>query len=299
MKLPVVAMAPAARGRAAMLLLLGSLLLMQPAASVELRMGRMRSQVEAAAATESPDTLVQKMEFEQRLLVCNAYPSDSTLHVTKNSGEVLVDDDHKLEYGQCRYVPTHVAAQDKLDFALENDGVHGSFEVGNLPAADAVLLLVLEKRASGSAVVSFKSFAFPTERDPSSNEAQLAVIDAFRGNSSAPHLKMEDHINDKPKATMSKRVEQLSFDRVYAIEEGVYDASVLEHLQQANTTVKRVLKLVKGQNYVLLRTGDTDSHKPQALVVYPNADAHSAAHRGSILPTLLMSLMALASVALC
>lgn len=236
--------------------------------------------------------------------ICNAYPSDSNLVVTKNSQETIADAEHKLQFGQCRYVPSHVAAQDKLEFSLTDIQIHGDFEVGSLPTSDAVLLLVLEKRSSGSPVVSFKSFAFPTERDPTSNEAQLAVIDAFRGNSSAPHLKMEDHISGKPKATLSKRVEQLSFNRVYAIEEGLYDASVLEHpgetVGQANTTAKHVLKLVKGQNYVLLRTGDDSLGKPQALVVYPDADFKGSAQRGvQRLPALVLSLVAFGSWALC
>eukprot|EP00929_Paragymnodinium_shiwhaense_P111805 TRINITY_DN80089_c0_g1_i1.p1 TRINITY_DN80089_c0_g1~~TRINITY_DN80089_c0_g1_i1.p1 ORF type:complete len:303 (-),score=86.00 TRINITY_DN80089_c0_g1_i1:138-1046(-) len=254
--------------------------LLQPLASaVELKFGRLR--MRAVNRDLGPDGVIQPMEFDQRLLICNAYPSDSQLIVTKNGYEVLADAEHKLTYGQCRYIASAVAAQDKLDFSLPDREVHGSFEVGKLPASDAVLLLVLEKKSSDSPVVSFKSFAFPTERE-AGDEAQLAVIDAFRGNTSTAHLKMEDHINGKPKATVSKRVEQLSFDRVYAVEEGVYDASVLDRLTtdaaaQATAGLKHTVKLVKGQNYVMLRTGDDKAGKPQALFVYPEADFQSAA----------------------
>lgn len=223
------------------------------------------------------------LKFNQRLLLCNAYPSKDSLIITKNDKESLADDKHKLGYKGCRYADTVVQQNDKLDFMLQNQGLHATFEISELPTSDAVLLLVFEKKESGSSRVSFQSFAFPTSHDKSSTEAQLAVIDAFRGNSSAPHLKMEDHIAGKEKQTVSKRVEQLSFNRVYAIEEGSYDASVVERLTDHTSEVvpgsKHTMKLSKNQNYVVLRTGDEQSGEVQSLVVFPEAEFKSAGSR--------------------
>lgn len=232
---------------------------------------------------QADESLVRPLDFEQQLLLCNAYPSDAPVVVTKNGKETLADETSPLHFRDCRYLPGRLRAHDKLDMSLRGQEVHGSFEVGDLPASDAVLLLVLGRHAS-SPLLSFKSFAFPVGAD--SKDAQLAVIDSFGGNSSAPHLRMEDHMTGKEEQTVSKRVEQLSFNRVYAVEEGTYDASVADRhrtgdaaaeLSLENST-KKVLKLAGQRLYVLLRTGD-GGHFPEALALFPEGP-RSGARRG-------------------
>eukprot|EP00427_Karlodinium_veneficum_P035223 CAMPEP_0169292810 /NCGR_PEP_ID=MMETSP1016-20121227/62948_1 /TAXON_ID=342587 /ORGANISM="Karlodinium micrum, Strain CCMP2283" /LENGTH=166 /DNA_ID=CAMNT_0009383445 /DNA_START=228 /DNA_END=729 /DNA_ORIENTATION=- len=120
--------------------------------------------------------------------------------------------------------------------------------------------------------------AFESQRSRSVGEnAQLAVIDTYKGNSSSPHLRMEDHVASKERKTVSKRVEQLSFNRVYAIEEGSYDASIADHFidqrefeENALKPAKRELNLKKNHNYVILRTGDA-KFVDQSLVVFPES----------------------------
>jgi hypothetical protein len=158
-----------------------------------------------------------------------------------------------------------VRSKDKLDFVFANSGIQGSFEIGNLPDTEALLLLVIEKRDPVSPLVAFQSYAFPAHTK--GTNAQLAVIDTFKGNSSFPHLRMEDHVNIKEPKTISKRIEQLKFNRIYAIEEGSYDASISDHVLETEPASKRTFNLVKNQNYVILRTSDGHSH--QSLVVYP------------------------------
>jgi len=215
--------------------------------------------------------LIRKMQFNQSLLICNAYPSKSSVVVRKNAATLLADSSHALAFKQCHYVSERVQPGDKLDFAVQGSGVSGAFEVGDLPKTDAVLLLVLERRDGDTPLVTFSSLAFPQRSG--GDEAQLAVIDAFRGNPSVPHLKMEDHITGAEKQTVSKRVEQLAFNRVYAIEQGLYDASVADHEREpaAQATLERLttknLKLEKGQNYVVLRTGDDSTG--ESLTVFP------------------------------
>lgn len=214
--------------------------------------------------------LIRKMQFDQRLLICNAYPSKSSVVVRKNVAEVLADSGHALSFKQCRYVSERVQPGDKLDFSVQGSGISGTFEVGELPKTDAVLLLVLERRDDRTPLVTFSSLAFPQS---GGEDAQLAVIDAFRGNATMPHLKMEDHITGEEKQTVSKRVEQLAFNRVYAIEQGAYDASVADHEREPEAQTKlersttKALKLEKGQNYVVLRTGDDSTG--ESLTVFP------------------------------
>jgi len=228
----------------------------------------------ADAPAKPVGEMVTPLRFDQRLLVCNAYPSKSPVVVKKNEKEMLVDEENPIAYKECRYLSGNVEQHDRLDLSLRDVEMHGTFEVGELPNSDAVLLLVLDKREN-SPLVGFQSFAFLSR--PDAKDAQLAVIDTFKGNSSAPHLKMEDHINEKEKKTVSKRIEQLNFNRVYSVEEGEYEASVADktrgktaddetHLEQAT---KKSLHLAKSMNYVVLRVGGSSPEYPESIVVYP------------------------------
>jgi len=226
--------------------------------------------------------VIVPLKFKQQLLVCNAYPSDSAVVMQKNGREAVVTADKPLRFQECRYMSTHVEARDRLNVALPDADVQGTFEVGSLPSTDALLLLVLE-RTEGSSKVHFQSFAFPSH-GAGRKDAQLAVINAFEGsagNSSAPHLKMQDHINEKEKQTVAKRVERLNFNRVYTVEEGGYDVSITDqHREGANDqeleqhTAKR-LQLKQSSNYVILRTGG--GHYKESLMVFPDDPLPSGA----------------------
>jgi len=232
----------------------------------------------------SGDTMVQPFRFDQQLIICNAYPSSSPVRIRRNQREVLADGKNALPFRQCRYIRSQVQPHDKLDVMLRDVEVHGTFEVGSLPTSDAVLLLVLEKRAEDSPLVSFRSYAFPT--GSGKRDAQLAVIDAFKSNATVPHLWMEDHMTGKEEKTVSKRVEQLSLNRIYSIEEGSYDASIGGH------GAKTVLKLERSRNYVVLRTGE-EGRFPESLVLYPEQGPRS----GSIAATHAAGVLMLVAVA--
>eukprot|EP00928_Gymnodinium_smaydae_P078256 TRINITY_DN6202_c0_g1_i1.p1 TRINITY_DN6202_c0_g1~~TRINITY_DN6202_c0_g1_i1.p1 ORF type:complete len:313 (+),score=73.60 TRINITY_DN6202_c0_g1_i1:46-939(+) len=231
----------------------------------------------------SSDSMVQPIAFDQRLLICNAYPSNSSMVVRKNEREVLADAEHGIAFRECRYVDTRVQSQDKLDMSLAELEVEGTFEVGELPASDAVLLLVLKKR-QGSSMVSFQSFAFPPGRGHS--EAQVALIDAFQNHAAtAPHLKMADHVAGKEKKASLKRVEELSFNRVYAVAQGLYDATIMDksgtNASEVAATHTRVMRLSPNQNYVILRVGDEELGSAEEIVVYPETDIRSAGLRAA------------------
>jgi len=235
-----------------------------------------------------PD-VIRPLSFNQDLLVCNAYPGNFAVNVKQN-GRESTDEQKNIRYQECRHLPGQVNSKDKMDFIFANSGVSGTFEIGDLPDSDAMLLLVVEKRDSSSSLVAFQSFAFPSHSE--GKNAQLAVIDTYKGSSSSPHLKMEDHINTKEPKTISKRVEQLNFNRIYAIEEGTYDASISDHIldkdegKSATDVSKKTFRLAKHKNYVILRTGGGNTQ--QSLVVYPpelakSASAHLSFGSASIL----------------
>jgi len=211
--------------------------------------------------------VVKPFHFEQKLIVCNAYPSSKAIAVSKIGEEKLTNAINPLRFKECRNFSSRLHAHDKLDVALLGAEIHGAFQVEELPASDSVLLLVLQRHA-GSRMVAFQSLAFPsgTEKE----EAQLAVIDAYQGSEAGARLQMEDHITGKEGHGASKRIEQLSFNKVYSIEEGEYDTSVTDHSE------KKVLMLKKSHNYVILRTGEEGAF-PETLAVFPEDPIKSAA----------------------
>jgi hypothetical protein len=209
-------------------------------------------------------SLVQPISFTQQLLICNAYPGGAPVTVTQNGAEAR-EDQRNIRFNECRCTASLVRWKDKLDFVFADSGIRGTFEIGELPDSEALLLLVVEKRDATSPLVSFQSYAFPAHAD--GKNAQLAVIDTYKGKSTLPHLRMEDHIDNTEKKLVHRRIEQLNFNRIYAIEEGSYDASISDHVQDETGLEKKTFRLAKKQNYVILRTSDGLQH--QSLVVYP------------------------------
>lgn len=230
-------------------------------------------------AVGAEDGMVKPFSFDQKMLICNAYPSAIGLACSRNDKNMMGEAE-SIGFRQCRYVQENVQAKDRLDLSLhaENNDLKSTFEVGALPATDAILLLV-PYRKPGSPLIRFQSFAFPQGGER--KDAQLAVIDAFAGNTSAARLIVQDHIDDTPVAQKAdgakaaavsfkaKRQEQLSFDRVYQVEAGLYDASVEDTKQEVEEGKKapKVVNLAQDQSYVVIRTGD--DRVGESLVVFP------------------------------
>jgi len=200
------------------------------------------------------------MHYDQKFLVCNAYPSHNAISILKNGADALTSDADSLPFRDCRYLQGDLKKGDELEFALADVDSHGTFKVGDLPANDAILLVVVEKRPK-SPMVAFQSYAIPTPQGH--KEAQIAVIDAVPKEDDPESVKLllEDHVDPKEAQTVAKRIEHLSYNRVYSVEEGSYDASIMKNSTKA-------INLVGQQNYVLLRTGSNGFET--SLVVFPS-----------------------------
>jgi len=196
--------------------------------------------------------VVKPLKFDRKFLVCNAYPSEHATKITKNGAPL--ESTAALNFQDCQYVNSEVLPKDKLDFEVPEVGIQGTFEVGELPDSDAVLLLVVQKRDGKSPLMSFQSFAFPI--NPKTTEAHIAVIDAST-NLPKSNLKIRDHPADVKKKA---REEELIFDRIYALDSGNYEVSV-------DKTKPQSVTLDSKKDYVLLRTGDGEAQ--QALVAFP------------------------------
>lgn len=208
---------------------------------------------------------VEPLKFDQKLLICNAYPSKAPVHVAKNGQTLEFSGSRGLKFDECAYAPTGVLSKDKIDFEVTELGIQGTFEVSDLPESDAVLLLVVQKRDPKSKLVSFQSFAFPSNNGD--GEAHLAVIDASVGVGDA-RLKVRDLPRD-PKAASKERPEELSFNRMYSLDPGAYHLS----MDDSNTEVE----FAGHKDYVVLRTS---SGKTSQLLAFP----HEEPVRGSAAP---------------
>merc|ERR1719387_3518879 len=204
------------------------------------------------------------------------------MDISKNGQKVMPT----LGFQQCKYADGNVLAKDKLDFSIADAGIEGTFEVGDLPQTDSVLLLVLQKRDEKSPLMAFQSFAFPT--NTGSKEAHVAIIDATAGSSKA-HLQ----IADKPKQGEKKHSEELSFNRVYALDEGSYDVSMIE---QGKETPREAIQLLGAKDYVLLRTGGQELGVG-GLVAFPKEELHKSAARPAALAAVMATVTAVLALA--
>lgn len=80
------------------------------------------------------------------------------------------------------------------------------------------------------------------------------------------HVKMEDVFDGKIERDRRRRIEELAFNRVYAVEQGTYDAVTSDRL------ARKMMKLWDGTDYILLRTGDGSDEFPESLVLYPDIE---------------------------
>jgi len=186
---------------------------------------------------------------QRRFLLCNAYPS-STVASIKHNGN---SNGTKLAFNECSYIEGDVKERDKIDMTI-GEGINGSFEIGELPPIDALLVLIAEKFDEKTEVLSFQKFAFPRNPDT----AQVAAIDTYKTNTEQnPMLRMETVEQDGTRLS-----EKLHFNNVYNVQQGDYELFI------DDSDKPTPVQLNKGEEYVVLRTGDAVNF-PLDLFAFP------------------------------
>jgi len=205
---------------------------------------------------------VRALAFEFKLRICNAYPAEDKLAVSKGKDD-LVKGEEALAYQSCVDLKPDLKAGDKLDFKLGGSEA-GTFTITDLPQNDATLLLVVHRHDVQSSTVSFESHVFANLQN-----SQIAVIDAYTGTSKSV-VKIQDHQEKESKSL--PRQEELRYDSVVAVNPGDYEC-VLYDAAGKEKSKARLVALGK-ESYIVLRTGVEDTSKPyeQSLVVYPKSD---------------------------
>lgn len=274
------------------------------ASALLLASGAAAVQQKAAAGVlkSHDDALTQPLQFHQRLLACNAYPTKEGVSILKNNKSAKSHE--KLQFNQCRWIDGRIVPQDRISFKFEKEGVQGTFEVEELPSADSTLLLIVQRRdAKDTDLLSFQSYAFPTS---SPDQAKVAFINAVAGdNDDMLEMSDADSASATGKKSSSRRVEDIKYNRVYAIEQGKYEVKMLseEKKRKAALLAKKEekkpeaakkkkgdadkkaeaakkaaeekafhdkvkqLNLIKGHDYVVMKTGTLDGSTQ--LVAFP------------------------------
>jgi len=242
----------------------------------------------AAGQVDSERGLVHLLDFKHKLRVCNAYPYSGAMDVySGEKSELKLTEGNPMPYKSCRDMEAPLKSGDKLNFKV-GDATAGSFSVSDLPESDAVLLLVIHRHDTVSTAVSFESHVFGNIAN-----AQVAVIDAYKGSG-----RSKPKIRDG-KASKNKRNEDLQFDSVLAVNQGVYEV-VLDNLKGAEISKNKLVAL-NHQCYVVLRTGveaQQGESYPEELVVFPQSDPSELPHSGSAhLSANIFVLVAMAAIA--
>lgn len=213
------------------------------------------------------DGFVRALEFKHRLRVCNAFPLAASLEVFRGQSEKMTGD-AAMPYKACRDFVAPLKVGDKLEFKV-GDASAGTFAVSDLPNNDAVLLLVVQRHDTLSTAVSFESHVFSNLAN-----AQVVVLDTYKGKAIAHTSIMDDEKKDKKEKSDISRSEELRFDSVVAVNPGLYEVALAG--DDGEVKAKMPLVALKDESYVVLRVGveaQQGASFAQELVVFPQSDA--------------------------
>jgi hypothetical protein len=199
---------------------------------------------------------VRARQFDHRLRVCNAYPNEASLIVSRRQEAIT---EPALNYRECQDVKAPLTSGDRLEFKVGGVSA-GIFAVSDLPNNDAVLLLVIHRHDTLTTAASFSSHVFANLLN-----SQVAVLDTYQGRSTlSPNI--VDEIHGKA------RRERLRFNSVVAVNEGEYQVNLV------NTTggpqLSRELVALNRESYVVIRTGvasQSGPSFPEDLIVFPQS----------------------------
>jgi len=237
--------------------------------------GGLRSTLKAQE-TDSPDGLVQSLHYKHQLRVCNAYPYSEALDVFRGEKEELTSGS-PMPYKSCRDFKANLKAGDKLEFKV-GEASAGTFSVSELPNNDATLLLVIHRHDTLSTAVSFESHVFANLKS-----SQVAIIDTFKGNTSAtPFIKDGAITKQEEKKGKKARREEMRYNSVIAVNQGKYKV-LLDDIEGKEVAESSFVAL-DNQVYVVMRTGVESQQGesfPEELVVFPQSDPNALPHSGA------------------
>jgi len=214
-------------------------------------------------------SFLHDLQFKQVLRVCNAYPYEEGLDVFIGKEKLTST---PLGYKDCDDYSPPLSAGDKVDFKVDGSTA-GTFTISELPAGDAVLMMVIYRHDSLSSAVAFESHVFANV--PS---AQIAVIDTYKGKGKdhteirvkdVPHKK-----DDKHPTPPAARMEMLRFNSVVAVSSGQYEVELFD-TETHNPKTKSELVALPKTSYCVIRVGveaEEGKQYPPEIMVFPHSD---------------------------
>jgi hypothetical protein len=225
-------------------------------------------------------SFIRTLDFQQTLRVCNAYPQNVALDVFLGKDQLTKEE--PIPYKSCTEFKQSLSPGQKVDFRV-GEAVVGTFTISDLPQSDATLMMVIYRHDPRSTAVAFESHVFPD-----SVQAQVAVIDTYKGKSVSDVL-----IRDRGNAT-APRQEMLRYSTVVAVAPGKYDV-VLQGDGLERSTQPLVAKM--HTPYVVIRCGvdaEMGQSFPEEVVIFP----HSLEEKSGTARTVGWTGLAVAVVAL-
>jgi hypothetical protein len=211
-------------------------------------------------------SFIRSLSFRQTLRVCNAYPQGVALDVFVGKDQLTKE--KAVPYKSCAEFSQPLTPGQKVDFRVA-ESVVGTFTISDLPQSDATLMMVIYRHDPRSTAVAFESHVFPD-----SVQAQVAVIDTYKGKSVS-----EVVIRDRGNAT-APRQELLRYSTVVAVAPGTYDV-VLQGDGIERSTHPLVAKM--HTPYVVLRCGvdaEVGQSFPEEVVIFPQSQEEKSGAAG-------------------
>jgi len=202
------------------------------------------------------------------LRICNAYPSPENLTVVRRSRRL--EGFEPMQYKTCRDLNgIHLTDGDELEVDIGT--ISHTFQIGELPKRDAMLLLVVYRHLRSFMDMAFHSHIFEKIGDDS---VQLAAIDTYDGTSSlTPRIAHDVGVKQSHGVGGSA---ELKFDSINEVNPGDYRIA-LQGKESDMESMKDIVEFVAvpNQTYIVLRIGALKaegSHAfPEELLVFPHS----------------------------
>lgn len=207
-----------------------------------------------------PSGILKKTTQKHTLRICNAYASGEELTVYQANVKVT---ETTMPYKTCREFEGNLQDGDKINFEFGYVAA-GAFMVSDLPAADAVMVVVVYRHDQMSSTISFESHVFSNLLN-----AQIAVLDMYRG-----ERKSVAHIQDVDAAVFSRN-EILRYNSVVAVNQGHYQVVFAEQSNESNVYAKQKLVALNKESYVVVRCGLEAIHGQsfvEDMIIFPKSD---------------------------
>lgn len=223
--------------------------------------------------SEAPLAQVEEeIRTPRDLMICNAFAWSTPLNVYHRHTKLKLTE-NPIEYKDCSMLKkTMIKDGDKLKFTSNGLSV-GTFHITELPVGSP-LLLVAHRKDENTSSLDFASSMF-TDME----EAQIAVVDTYRGASEGQLRLTESHFSD----VRPEHAEVIEPNSVISVGAGKYQVSRKNNNEDVVSPAALQFSVNDGDKVVIMRTGNDNRGTaslrifPEELVMFPRESDKSGA----------------------